>query len=66
MADNLLDVVGPPTAKRPKLNSPLSGSDGTGEQQNQQKPRVTGLNGLLAAKMLSWTEDPGSVTFYAD
>uniref|UniRef100_A0A3Q3Q8H8 histone acetyltransferase n=1 Tax=Monopterus albus TaxID=43700 RepID=A0A3Q3Q8H8_MONAL len=27
MADNLLDV-GPPTAKRPKLNSPLSGSDG--------------------------------------
>ncbi|CAJ1075040.1 CREB binding protein b isoform X3 [Xyrichtys novacula] len=28
MADNLLDV-GPPTAKRPKLNSPLSGSDGT-------------------------------------
>uniref|UniRef100_A0A8C6KGR7 histone acetyltransferase n=1 Tax=Nothobranchius furzeri TaxID=105023 RepID=A0A8C6KGR7_NOTFU len=27
MADNLLDA-GPPTAKRPKLNSPLSGSDG--------------------------------------
>nr|XP_057905325.1 CREB binding protein b isoform X2 [Doryrhamphus excisus] len=27
MADNLLDV-GPPTAKRPKLNSPLSASDG--------------------------------------
>uniref|UniRef100_A0A3Q1C5Z0 histone acetyltransferase n=1 Tax=Amphiprion ocellaris TaxID=80972 RepID=A0A3Q1C5Z0_AMPOC len=27
MADNLLEV-GPPTAKRPKLNSPLSGSDG--------------------------------------
>ncbi|XP_049416437.1 CREB binding protein b isoform X7 [Epinephelus fuscoguttatus] len=27
MADNLLDV-GPPTAKRPKLNSPLSVSDG--------------------------------------
>lgn len=31
MGDNLLDVVGPPTAKRPKLNSPLSGSDGTGK-----------------------------------
>lgn len=31
MADNLLDV-GPPTAKRPKLNSPLSGSDGPGER----------------------------------
>uniref|UniRef100_A0A3B4B9E6 adenylate cyclase n=1 Tax=Periophthalmus magnuspinnatus TaxID=409849 RepID=A0A3B4B9E6_9GOBI len=30
MADNLLDV-GPPTAKRPKLNSPLSGSDGPGK-----------------------------------
>uniref|UniRef100_A0A3Q3D9V5 adenylate cyclase n=1 Tax=Hippocampus comes TaxID=109280 RepID=A0A3Q3D9V5_HIPCM len=30
MADNLLDV-GPPTAKRPKLNSPLSASDGPGE-----------------------------------
>ncbi|KAK5604460.1 hypothetical protein CRENBAI_016979 [Crenichthys baileyi] len=27
MADNLLDA-GPPTAKRPKINSPLSGSDG--------------------------------------
>ncbi|KAM6904880.1 CREB binding protein b isoform 2-T2 [Xenentodon cancila] len=27
MADNLLDA-GPPTAKRPKLNSPLSGADG--------------------------------------
>lgn len=30
MADNLLDV-GPPNAKRPKLNSPLSGSDGPGK-----------------------------------
>ncbi|XP_014839101.1 PREDICTED: CREB-binding protein-like isoform X1 [Poecilia mexicana] len=27
MADNLLDA-GPPTAKRPKINSPISGSDG--------------------------------------
>lgn len=34
MGDNLLDVVGPPTAKRPKLNSPLSGSDGTGKHWN--------------------------------
>lgn len=32
MADNLLDV-GPPTAKRPKLNSPLSGSDGPGKNR---------------------------------
>lgn len=32
MADNLLDA-GPPTAKRPKLNSPLSGSDGPGKDR---------------------------------
>lgn len=52
MADNLLDVVGPPTAKRPKLNSPLSGSDGTGKHGNNNNnggghTGVTGLNDLL-------------------
>lgn len=40
MADNLLDVVGPPTAKRPKLNSPLSGSDGTGKQENSKRQQA--------------------------
>lgn len=35
MADNLLEV-GPPTAKRPKLNSPLSVSDGPGKDHKDQ------------------------------
>uniref|UniRef100_H2LWC3 adenylate cyclase n=1 Tax=Oryzias latipes TaxID=8090 RepID=H2LWC3_ORYLA len=37
MADNLLDAV-PPMAKRPKLNSPLSGSDGPGKDSLQISP----------------------------